>query len=299
MTALLRGIGRQLGRNLARSWPAQLAGLLTVTLAVLIFAFFLLLYLNAQEVGERLGQNIQLTLYLERELEEPLQQRLRERIQQFGGIAEVRYLSSQQAFERFRRQLGPEGDLLLQELEPGILPPSLEVVPKSSLRQGAELERLAAYLLTLPDADQVRYGQEWLRNFAAFNRLLQAVVLISGTLLLLNLLFTIAYTTRLTLAARRDEITIMQLLGADRSYLTLPFAAEALLQSALGAACGLGALYLLFTHGGEMLTLESMLPGLLSPAFLSPPLLTAIIAGAALLGTLSSLLVVNKVLREL
>ncbi|MDZ7641972.1 MAG: permease-like cell division protein FtsX [Desulfurivibrio sp.] len=298
MFALLRGIGRQIGRNLARGWLTQLLGLITVMLAVLVFAFFLLLYINAQEIGERLGQNIQLTLYLEQEIEEPLRRRLQERIHQFGEIEEVRYVSSRQAFERFRRQLGAESELLA-ELEPGILPPSLEVVPAPGLRGAADLERLAEFLLTLPDSDRVRYGQQWLRNFTAFNRLLQAVVLVSGVLLLLNLIFTIAYTTRLTLATRRDEIELMRLLGADRSYITLPFATEALLQSGLGAGLGLGGLYLLFSRGGQTLALETMLPGLLSPSFLGPEIISAIIAGALLLGTVSSLLVVNKVLREL
>ena len=52
----------------------------------------------------------------------------------------------------------------------------------------------------------------------------------------------IANTIRLTVFARRREIAIMQLVGAENSYIRLPFILEGLLEGLIGAALALGAL---------------------------------------------------------
>ena len=286
------GILRQTGRNLLSSWPTQLTGLLTVMLAVLIFSFFLLIQLNIMAAGERLGGEIRLTVYLEAEVAPPMQQRIRQQIEQFGEIAEVRFISRQEAFNRFAQRLGEEREIL-EDLGPDFLPPAIEVRPRSGLKGADDLERLAAHLLTLPDATKVQYGREWLERFSRLNKILQTVVLISGLLLILNMIFTISHTIRLTLAARREEIEVLRLLGADRSYITLPFLAEGLLQGGLGSGMGLGALFLLYRqidYGAS----DPGLLGILSPVFLPPEAVAAIILGGTMLCLVGSLLVINR-----
>jgi len=286
---------RQTGSNLAKTWPTQIMGLFTVMLAVLIFSFFLLVHLNMLATGARLGEELRLTVYLEREIEPPLMARLEQQIRQFGDIAEVRYTSRQEAFARFAEQLGEERDIL-DNLGPEFLPPSIEVTPKPSLRSPDDLERLAAHLLTLPDTTRVQYGREWLRRFSAFNRVLQAVVLISGVLLIFNMIFTISHSTRLAMAARREEIEILRLLGASRSYISIPFVAEGLLQGGLGSGLGMAALWLFYQRIGNPVNDPGLL-GLFTPSFLPLPVTAGIIVGGTLLCVVSSLLVVNKALR--
>lgn len=286
---------RQTGRNLAKTWPTQIMGLFTVMLAVLIFSFFLLVHLNMLTIGTRLGEEIRLTVYLEREIEPPLMARLEQQIRQFGDIAEVRYTSRPDAFARFADQLGEERDIL-DNLDPEFLPPSIEVTPKPGLRGPDDLERLAAHLLTLPDAAKVQYGREWLQRFSAFNRILQAVVLVSGVLLILNMIFTISHSTRLAMAARREEIEILRLLGASRGYISFPFLAEGLLQGGMGSGLGMVALLLFYQRISGPVADQGLL-GLLTLGFLPTPVTAGIILGSTLLCVTSSLLVVNKSLR--
>ncbi len=261
-------------------------------LAVLIFSFFLLIQLNLLAAGERLGGEIRLTVYLEREVAPPMQQRLRQQIEQFGEISEVRFISREDAFKRFRARLGEEKEIL-DDLEPDFLPPAIEVIPQSGLKGTDDLERLAAHLLTLPDATKVQYGREWLQRFSRLNNILRMVVLTSGLLLILNMIFTISHTTRLTLAARREEIEILRLLGAARSYITLPFLVEGLIQGGLGSGLGLGALFLLYLRVADEVGNSGLL-GLFPPVFLPPETAAAIIIGGTLLCVVGSLLVINR-----
>jgi len=294
-SSFLAGILRQTGRNLARTWTTQLMTLLTVMLSVLIFAFFLLIHLNTIAAGARLGEELRLTVYLAEEINPALQPRIEERIRQFGAIASVRFVSRQQSFERFASRLGEERDIL-DDLGPDVLPPAIEVIPQPGLLGLGDLEQLAAYLTTLPDAVRVQYGREWLQRFNNFNHLLRVVVLVSATLLTLNLIFVISHTIRLTVAARREELEIMRLLGADQSFIRTPFLAEGLIQGGLGSALGLGALMILFHWAASQFGGPGML-GLLTLEFLSWPLLLLIIGAGTFLCTASSLVVINKSLR--
>lgn len=289
-------IARQTGRNLARTWSVQIMTLLTVALSVLLFAFFLLLHLNLLTAGARLGEDMRLTAYLEQEVSPALASRLREQIHQFGAIAEVRFVSRAQAMERFSRRLGDQRDILA-DLEPDFLPPAIEVVPHPNRLGLGELAQLADFLATLPNVTQVQYGRQWRQRLHSFNRLLRVVVVASATLLVLNMIFTISRTIRLTLAARREEMEILQLLGADRAFTGTPFLAEGLLQGACGSGLGLGALYLLYRWAAGLFSGEGVL-GMFTLSFLPPPLLLLIIAASALLCLISSHMTIDRARRS-
>ena len=56
---------------------------------------------------------------------------------------------------------------------------------------------------------------------------------------MLGAAFTVAAVVRLSLYARRDELEIMQLVGAPFSYIRGPFIVEGLLLGGIGAAVAL------------------------------------------------------------
>src|SRR5207253_1989493 len=83
-------------------------------------------------------------------------------------------------------------------------------------------------------------------------RLLNAVrlVRVGGFALAGVLIFaaalTVASVVRLALLARREEIHIMQLVGAPLAYIRGPFIAEGLVQGGAGAVLALGLLWVVF-----------------------------------------------------
>src|SRR4029077_2019024 len=75
-------------------------------------------------------------------------------------------------------------------------------------------------------------------------RVVRTFGLILSTFLVGAAALTVANVVRLALFARRDEIEIMELIGAPQAFVKGPFVVEGLLQGAIGA---LGALVLLGT----------------------------------------------------
>jgi len=236
---------RQTGRNLRQTWATQLITCLTVSLSVLIFSFFYLIYLNMLSVGDNLSDNLHLVVYLEDEPGPEMQEQLRLKITQFDQVEKIRFISKEEAYNRFAKQLGDNREILT-DMPTDFLPASIEVVPLKTLRSLRQVKLFSEYLATLPGSQKVQYGQQWVERFYSFTQLLSIIVLLSGSLLILTATFMVASTIRLTIFGRQEELELLKLVGATNSYIRTPFLLEGLLQGLAGALLGLSALYTLF-----------------------------------------------------
>lgn len=236
---------RQTGRNLRQTWTTQLITCLTVSLSVLIFSFFYLIYLNMLSIGDKLSDNLHLVVYLEDEPGPEMQEQLRLKITQFDQVEKIRFISKEEAYNRFAKQLGDNREILT-DMPTDFLPASIEVVPLRTLRSLRHVKLFSEYLATLPGSQKVQYGQQWVERFYSFTQLLSIIVLLSGSLLILTATFMVASTIRLTIFGRQEELELLKLVGATNSYIRTPFLLEGLLQGLAGALLGLSALYTLF-----------------------------------------------------
>ena len=285
----------QTSRNLQKTWPTQFMTLLTVSLSVLIFSFFFLIYTNMIKAGERLGDDLRLTIYLVEEPVLEMQEQLVRKITNFSPVEEIRFTSRKEAYERLSEQLGDNVDVL-DDLDPSFLPPSIEVYPKKNLSNLAQIKRFSEYLSTLPGAVKVQYGQEWVERFNYFTKLLQIVVILSGSLLILTTAFMVAYTIRLAVVARQGELEILRLLGATNGYIRTPFLIEGFLQGLLGSTIGLFALFFLF----RWIQMRFTGPGILQLVeftFFSPTIIAIIVAASIILCTGGSFSSMRKFMR--
>jgi cell division transport system permease protein len=286
---------KQVGHNLRQNWPTQLMSLLTVTLSVLIFSFFLLLYLNVLNLGTRLGDELRLVVYLDNEVEPALQPLLSQKISAYAKVDKIVFISRAEAFGRLQKQLNQEKDLLA-DLGPGFLPPAIEVYPEKSFRNFSRLKEFSDFLATLPGAQKVQYGQEWLERFGYFTELLRVIVGLSGALLILATGFMVSCTIRLTVVAKESELEILRLVGASNRYIQAPLFFEGILQGVIGSTLGLTLLYAIYLWTRTHLGGTSFL-NLLDYTFLPLSVSAMIIGGATLLCAWGSLLSIRKHMR--
>ena len=286
---------RQTGRNLRQTWSSQFMTLLTVSLSVLIFAFFSLIYTNMIGAGDRLTDDLSLIVYLEDEPGPAMQEQLRRKILNFDKVEEIHFISKEEAYQRFAEQLGKDSDVLL-DMPTDFLPASIEIVPLKNLHSYSQIKLFSEYLASLPGTEKVQYGQEWIERFYHFIRLLTIVVFLSGTLLILTATFMVAYTIRLTILGRQDELELLKLVGATNSYIQAPFLIEGILQGMMGSIIGLIALYGLF----QWISTRFTGPGILNFFqfdFFSPLILLAIVLASISLCAFGSYTSIRKFLQ--
>ena len=161
---------------------------------------------------------------------------------------------------------------------------------------GAAVETLAGTLSETAGVADVRYDRRWLSRVNSAVRLVRGVGLLVILMLAVAAALTVANVVRLAAYARRDEIEIMQLVGAPFAYIRGPFVAEGLLQGGAGALLAMTLLWFVFLVGrarfGQMAT-EGLGVGALT--FMPVGLWLVILGGGMLLGCIGGLVVARSV----
>lgn len=284
-------------RNMRQSPFLCAAAVGTVAVALAILAFFALVVLNVQKITGHWSKEVQVVAYLDVLPEERQLRSWIEDIRHLPEVADVTVVSRQEAFDRFKKRLARDADLL-DGLEPDILPASFEISLHEQYRTRRGVEAVIASLQQNQALSDLRYGQDWLDRFESFLNLLRLAGAILGGFLLFAALFIVANTIKLTLYARRDELEIMTLVGGTPLFIKMPFLLEGALQGATGGILALGGAYILFQFFVRR-GLSALLPltGLEGIAFLPGSWQLLVIAAGTLLGFAGSLISLRKFVR--
>jgi cell division transport system permease protein len=229
---------RQAWTSLWRARAATGFAVAAITLALIVLGALLLITWNTQLVLARLTDAAEFSVYL-RDDATSEQRGVIESAVDASGIASGReYVSKQQAGARFKSRYGDLasiGDAFDEEP----FPASIEVRLDAASAQEARVEALVRQVTAMPGVDDVRYDREWLGKLQTGLRAAGAAGLVLGFLMAIAAAVTVAAVVRLGLQARRDEIEIMELVGAPMTFIRGPFVAEGFLQGGLGAAVAL------------------------------------------------------------
>jgi cell division protein FtsX len=93
---------------------------------------------------------------------------------------------------------------------------------------------------------EVRYDRRWLSRLNAAIKFVGGIGALIVAMLAIAAALTVANVVRLAAYARRDEIEIMQLVGARLAHIRGPFIAEGLLHGGAGALLAILTLGLVF-----------------------------------------------------
>ena len=87
--------------------------------------------------------------------------------------------------------------------------------------------------------DEVVFGSDWVERAQSVLTAFRIIALVSVVCALAVIIFLIGNTIKLVIYARRDELSIMQLVGASDTFVKVPFVIAGLLQGVVGSVLGL------------------------------------------------------------
>ena len=282
--------------SLLRSWRAAMLAILTIAAGLFVLGFFLMVNSNLQRVVGRWSEAAEMSVFLKDDVTKEQLQALDAAVAQSGLAVDRKHMTKKDAVARFREDF-PDLAGAADRLERNPFPASLEVRLAPGARdQAANVDALASRLTAMPGVADVRYDRRWLSRLGSAVRFLRTVGLVIVALLAIAAALTVANVVRLAAYARRDEIEIMQLVGAPFAFIRGPFIAEGILQGGVGALVAIVSLWVVFLLGkgwyGRM-ALEGL--GLTSLAFLPLGAVVALLAGGMLLGCVGGLIVARTV----
>jgi cell division transport system permease protein len=282
--------------SLLRSWRSAGLAILTIAAGLFVLGFFLMVNSNLQQVVGRWSESAEMSVFLKDEVSKEQLQAIDALVAQSGLAGKRTFVSKADAVARFRQDF-PDLAGATERLERNPFPASIEIRLAPGARDAAtSVDDLAARVGSLPGVADVRYDRRWLSRLGSAVQFLRTAGLVIVALLALAAALTVANVVRLAAYARRDEIEIMQLVGAPFTFIRGPFVAEGILQGGVGALVALVSLWAVFLLGKAwygQLAIEGL--GLTSLVFLPFGAMLALLAGGMLLGCVGGLIVARAV----
>ena len=193
---------------------------------------------NIERFSGHLRESREITVFLKPEVDAGAAQKIAEALRQGPDVAEVRLKTPEQGLAEFRQMSELAG--ALDALQGNPLPTVLIVLPKD------DGVALAGALKQRPEVDLVQHDAVWRERLTAWLGFGARLTWVIAVLLGLGVLLVVGNTIRLEIGARREEIGVLQQLGATDGFVRRPFL---YLGAWYGAASGALALGLLALAG--------------------------------------------------
>lgn len=218
MTAWLSHHAFSFIASLGRIAGKPFAAALTISVMALALALPLGLWLVLGNL-ERFTGNVQasreISVFLKQDIDAAAARTLRDDLRARGDIAQVTLVTPDEGLRALRERSGLAEAINSAGDNP--LPSVLVVMPKG------DETMLADSLRTLPQADLVQHDAQWRQRLDAWLRFGNRVAWVLATLLGLGALLVVGNTVRLDIQSRREEIGVLQLLGASDGFIRRPF----------------------------------------------------------------------------
>lgn len=218
-----------------------------IALSLFVVGLFGVAAHNIRLVLDQVEARVEVVAYLHDEATDEEVEALQTEIKGLPQVRDVIYVSRRQALELARDQLSDYSGIL-SDLDTNPFPASLEITLQPGQRSGDAVRRVANVVGGYPFVEDVRYGQDWLDKVYLLRRVAGAAALVVGGAFAAVAALIIGAAIRLAIFARREEIAIMQLVGATDWFIRRPFLMEGLLTGMLGSFLALPATYAVFYY---------------------------------------------------
>jgi len=278
--------------SLKRNGWMSFASVLTVAISLFVCGVFFLLVLNVNNVADNIESSVEIRAYIKEDISQEDIDALKEQLESLPGVKSVDFISRDEALNSLKSQFGEKGDLL-EALGDNPLPDSFTVKTKTA----DDVVPVAQSMENTNSFQKVRYGQgvvEKLLSLISWVRLLGVGIM---TLLGVAAVVLVAITIRLTVYARKKEITIMKYVGATDWFIRWPFFLEGVFLGLIGSLTAV--LVLLWSYSSLLANVSVSLAFIRlvsAPGLLWEISLGMIIAGTSL-GALGSVISLRRFLK--
>ena len=230
-------------RSIFHNGTFSLASIGTIAASLFILGLFFFVSVNVNHVMKAAEQNVGVTVLFEEDCSEDTMQKIGEEIEKRAEVSGVEFISAEAAWENYKR------DHLNEELA-------------ATFGEDNPLEDSASYKVYLNDVSMqdvlIRYieGLSGVRKVNALEGVAESlegisrmITLVSAAIIVILIavaVFLIRMTVSIGISVRKEEISIMNLIGATDFFVRFPFVVEGVILGICGALVPVGILHLLY-----------------------------------------------------
>lgn len=259
-----------------------------VGLALFVVGLFGLATYNLQLALSAIEERVEVAVYLRDDARQSEIDLLLTELAAIPEVRTVRFVSKRDALERARVELPEFGDVF-GDLEVNPLPQSLEVELRPGDRNPEIVRKVSDAAIVYPFVEDAQYGRDWVDRLFALRRIGAWSTAVLGSAFAMVAALIIGTALRIAIFARRDEIYVMRLVGAKKSFIRRPFLLEGAMAGLLG-----GALAWALTYG----TYRGVYLYLFEVAWVPTAWIAIGLLSGGAFGAFSSALAIRRHLRE-
>ncbi|AWB46198.1 cell division protein FtsX [Paenibacillus sp. CAA11] len=234
-------------KNIFRNGWMSVASITSIIVSLFILGVFILLVINVNSFADDADSQVQISAFLNTKVDDTTRQTLQSEIGQMPEVSRVTFVPKSQGLKEFRDKLGKDGKDLLEGYteETNPIPDTLkvEVIEPSTVPfVASKINDLNKKYKSQP-IYKVNYGKGTVEKLFKVTRMIRNIGFVFVAGLGLMAMFLISNTIRVTILARRREISIMKLVGATNYFIRWPFFVEGGLIGLIGSVITVVVLY--------------------------------------------------------
>ncbi len=227
-----------------KAWIPVIASAIVLSLPIGV-------YMTASSVGFfsfLVQQPPEMTVFLSKNIELNNALSVRQRIAELPAVQSASLISEDDALQDFKRLTGISVANYLQENPFSTI---VVVQPDQGYFSAQAFQELSTRLNNLDNVDLVEFDQDWAEKLHSLQKFTNNISRATVILLSLAAVFVVCYMSRWPISDRIDELKLLSLIGASRSFIYRPFVYSAVLQTIL-----IMAVAFLLVEGIRMLNRE-------------------------------------------
>lgn len=230
---------RMLGRSIRdafksviRNFSLSLASISCITITLIIVAIAIIASFNVNNFTDLIERDLTIVAFVENNTTDFELTEIKKEISSLSNIQEIKFFSKEEVGEQIKQE-SDVFKVVLDEFEEGESP--LKDTYQIKVKNIEEIKTTAEDIKNIENIAVVRYGEGMVEKLvSAFDSIKKVTYGIVIALIIVTV-FLIVNTIKLTISARKREISIMRLVGASNFTIKTPFIIEGMILGVLGS----------------------------------------------------------------
>jgi len=211
-------------RNVFKNKKSTISCLGVMCATMLIFGLFFTFGKNINSAVSTLEQEQGMQVFMEYEATEEEISKLNDDLNKIQGINSVTFVSKEEAYNTMKQRLGKN-----EKAMSGFGPERFSVSYIVTLTDLELNNQVYNEINALEGVRTIQNKRETIETLSKIGDTIQIVTFVMFAILILISLFIISNTIKLTVHARRKEISIMKYVGATNGFIRWPFIVEGMI----------------------------------------------------------------------
>ena len=215
-------------------------GMMCVTM--LIFGIFFVIGENLNHFVDQVQAEQGIRVFMDLDATDEQILKLKQELLAIDGVNTVDFISQAQALQQLKERFGNRADLL-EGRDESIFPVSY-VITFTDLSKASSIQDKIS---KMENVSEINSSNETIGTLVKIAKGIRIATYVISICLVVFAIFIIANTIKLTVHARRREISIMKYVGATNSFIRWPFAVEGMIIGLIAGAISTALLAVIYS----------------------------------------------------